>query len=581
MVTDTEGAQLDAVALNDAEPGAEVVLLKGKLAKLPPGEYTVSAEIAHGKTHRASVPLTVHASAEHEVVIGQNGGLRVDGEPFVPVGWFTPYPPDYDEYRSEGYNFLTDYNAPFRTVEVEREQYLDEAARRGLKTMIYPWPRKLHYAPYSDHLRNREAEALAMIRKRVAALRDHPGLLAWYMADEPGSQPETVHLVRQIYETVRAADPYHPCVILSDKPDKAKAHAGNGDILVADPYPGFIRGGRSARAIDIVWRDTGTWSDFAGLKPVWVTPQGHDLAVYGSAGHRAPNFVEIRNMAYQSLCAEARGWLWFRWRFGMNWPVVKIGTAYVGRELLALQGFILASESPARGDVKVAAPDGFCWSLREAAGQTMLAVVNTRYEPIEFVLDGLPLSGALRVVSEDSTVTCHRGRLADRLPPVGARVYTSAPLFAGERRLRDVQGEIDTAIAARGRAGNLAWVGRGVQAAGSSTSVYYAIDGCRALGSYRFHIGQNDGVQEPPYWLELTFPRSVTIARAVLYGSPLTASLHVPAAGKWRKIAAITIDEQEGTTSFAPVKTQKLRLESRNKPSICELEVYGPGGATR
>lgn len=576
---DPEQREIDLARVPKPESGVEVTLLQDRLMELPPGAYTVEARLTAEREHTASVPLTVHPPCKREVVVDQAGGLRIDGKPFLPVGWFTPYPKDYDEYAGEGYSFLTDYNAPFRSLQEQREQYLDEAAKRNLMTMVYPWPRKLHYAPYSKFVREQEGEALAMIRERVEAWRYHPSLLAWYMADEPGADPETVRVLRRIYETVRAADPYHPCVILSDKPDKAEAHAANGDILVADPYPGFIRGGNSARAIGVVGEDTRTWQRFAGLKPVWITPQGHDLAVYGQAGHRAPDFREVRNMAYQAACAGAKGWLWFRWVFGRHWPAVKVGTSYVGRELLALGRFHLAPESPRAGRVTVEGGADVCWSLREAGQELLLMVVNTRYEPVEFAIAGLPGTGRLRVVSEDRTIECGGGRLSDRLPPAGVRLYTTAPLFDGERGLSSVQAEIEAAVAARGVPGNLAWVGHGVRARGSSPSAYYAIDGCRK--GYSFRVDDRSGATQPPYWLELVFTDPVTVARAVLYGSTMEADLQVEADGGWLETAVVRVQEGKGEARFTPVRTTKVRVETRDNLVLSEIELYGLEGKAR
>ena len=139
-VLDPQGKALDASVIDGfASRGTETVLLENSLTGLPSGSYTISAELHDGhETRKTRVPLTVHGPADREVIIDETGGVRIDGKPFLPVGWFTPYPPSYDEYASEGYTFLTDYGAPWRSVQEERE-YLDQAAQRRLLTMIYPF----------------------------------------------------------------------------------------------------------------------------------------------------------------------------------------------------------------------------------------------------------------------------------------------------------------------------------------------------------------------------------------------------------------------------------------------------------
>ena len=46
-------------------------------------------------------------------------------------------------------------------------------------------------------------EEAAGLRERVRALKDHPGVFAWYMADEPELRPALVERCRKLYETVR------------------------------------------------------------------------------------------------------------------------------------------------------------------------------------------------------------------------------------------------------------------------------------------------------------------------------------------------------------------------------------------
>ncbi len=49
-----------------------------------------------------------------------------------------------------------------------------------------------------------------MLRREVEMFRDHPALLAWYIADEPDAQDLPADSLRAVYRLIKELDPYHP-----------------------------------------------------------------------------------------------------------------------------------------------------------------------------------------------------------------------------------------------------------------------------------------------------------------------------------------------------------------------------------
>ena len=64
-----------------------------------------------------------------------------------------------------------------------------------------------------DWQRPLNAEEKDTLRRRIAELKDHPALWAWYLADEPELTPALPQRMREIYQIIRDEDPYHPLAV--------------------------------------------------------------------------------------------------------------------------------------------------------------------------------------------------------------------------------------------------------------------------------------------------------------------------------------------------------------------------------
>lgn len=51
---------------------------------------------------------------------------------------------------------------------------------------------------------------MQLLRDEIRALKDHPAILSWYVADEPEGQGISAETLEEIYDVIRAEDPYHP-----------------------------------------------------------------------------------------------------------------------------------------------------------------------------------------------------------------------------------------------------------------------------------------------------------------------------------------------------------------------------------
>ena len=110
---------------------------------------------------------------------------------------------------------------------------LDGAAKRGVSMLIIPWSDKggleAGVPEMSDVVRKQVSE-------KVNLFKDHPGLLGWYMADEPEINGVTASLLRDMYELIVELDAYHPCSVLNNSLAGITRYTEGADISMPDPY---------------------------------------------------------------------------------------------------------------------------------------------------------------------------------------------------------------------------------------------------------------------------------------------------------------------------------------------------------
>ena len=200
--------------------------------------------------------------------------LLHNGEPFLPIGWFV-IPVEEMARPHCPYTAGQDYGAYWRSVEKNREM-LDACAAAGKVLTIYPYPSPKMFDPASvwgQPLSDEEAEDL---RQRAHALKDHQGLFAWYMADEPEVGSALPERMRRIYEVVTEEDPYHPCIMLNDTiaidiRTAATCHARPVSVLCevrlprrssrrCAPCRPATRPRRAARPVDYAAGNCGDWA---------------------------------------------------------------------------------------------------------------------------------------------------------------------------------------------------------------------------------------------------------------------------------------------------------------------------------
>ena len=567
------GAQSPAAAVPVARaqprPAAPEVKMALPADKLEVGDYRLivtlmdkGGQVVHSahKTLRKLPP----APNGQEWRLDEHSVLLRNGQPFMPFGWFSQPPATFA--AADGYNVLQSYSKEYFSEEVVRE-WLDEVVKQGAVATFSPYSRA--FMNRDDDVKRplNDAERQELTR-RVRALMDHPGLFAWYMADEPELRPVLPQRAQEIYEVVRDTDPYHPCIMLNDTIAGIARYERGGDVLMPDPYPCFLKGGLAASPIEKTSHFMQAIRDATGgRKAAWVTPQGFNYGDYGKTGNRGPTLTELRNQAVQAVVGGGTGFIWYTHSQINNYPDLRLGMPFVARELHDLQAAVLAPDAPGVVTVTAPKPEHLHVCARRVGDDLFVFAVNTATEPQDVTITfsrAATAKGApamLAVVSEARSVKLGGGAFTDRFDTYGSHVYTTRAALANREPLQQALAAIAKAEGERKKPGNLAFEDSGVRVVVSS-GAQYGNTPERVVDGITEHMGWTAKEAKGEQWLQLIWPAEQQIGRVVVYSTSLAeADVQVPgaAAGEWRTVGKLS-GAGPLTASFAAVPTKTLRL---------------------
>jgi len=391
---------------------------------LPPSYYPIKANItAGGKNtdYTAKTTLRILTYKSNEVKIDHfTGGLIVNKRDFFPFGFYTytPVHPTLPEEEAvKGFNMISPYQKILPSSFSGRKEYMDRCAQLGMK---------VHYNLLSVSGGggvSSKIEGMSDKKKRellvseIQAFKDHPALLAWYIADEPNGYKLEPDSLLTIYRLIKKLDPWHPVSVVFMAPFmSSRRYADVLDIVMADPYP--VPTSPVSMVGDVARQ---LRSEFSGRKPVWMVPQAFGGGEWWS---REPTLQELRAMTYQSVIYGATGIQYFV-RQGLNlFPKSAATWAECGRmavEMAELTPWLLSFEETiaARSDsrdviVRTAIHDG----------QLMIMAANTKNAPIRAGLSfSRAFTGKGKVLFENRTININSGNFTDYLPALGTQVY--------------------------------------------------------------------------------------------------------------------------------------------------------------
>jgi len=378
---------------------------------------------------RTDLPLLCAEGPQPLAAIGDNNELLLEGKPTFPLGFYSTLPEDFKQFKADGFNTVLTYGSDVEGCAGMGQQ----AHEAGLKLIV---------SALRPAVAKRDAES---VRKATERLGDIPGIIGYYLWDEPSpAQPDaSPQSMRWLYEQAMEADPSRITCTVFCRPSEFRLYADTTDVYLVDPYPTHY--GREADLTMVA-----EWVDRAreavdDRKPVWLVPQAFDHLL-GPGTYRMPTLQEQRSMCYLGLTHGAKGIIWFVYtgycihsdelakKQGTDHAWVYRGTIphclplrYEGikrivAEVNELSPVLLSPDPPQTQRITSGAAEIHCL-LKSHGGAIYLFAVNAKDRPAQLACELPGIQGRGEVLWEGRTVDLREGTLEDSFKPYEVHVY--------------------------------------------------------------------------------------------------------------------------------------------------------------
>ena len=353
-----------------------------------------------------------------------------DGEKHIfPFGIYQVKPEDYAKVKAAGFNMVHQYTWEGSQDDEKARAYLDGVHAAGL-TAFVGFDR-------GGHSKNGLVQMnYAHVAHRLAALRDHPGLLAWYLFDEPDLPHQYVapRNMQAWYRFIKALDPYHPVIVtLACRGSIAKYGKGCYDVYWTMAY-----------------RDTDYITELIERHQKQLGPDRPHLVILHSydrdqrskmaAGEPVdeaafqPDLRLFRANAYMALVYNSSGlcWWWYgdggrRFLSVGDVPAAWGWLSQVVAEVRQLLPVLTAEGEILPVSVTCDPPDAKAraWAKKTASGITVIAVSADaeREATLTIRSDAFPGAAGISVKFEGRELKLSNRSITDRFAPNETHVY--------------------------------------------------------------------------------------------------------------------------------------------------------------
>ena len=344
---------------------------------------------------------------KRRVAIDDRMRTVVDGKPFFPLGMYWPKVTQerLDVYTNSPFNFIMPYNDT-------RRESLDLCHKAGIMVACH-----LSGCACVARLSPEKREAAERhYTDEMMSLKDHPAVLAWYLADE--LHLDFAAFLAARHRNFHAIDPDHPTWIVLDKVRHVRGLMDGFDVIGVDPYPIGNRGWptETTLALPTEWTRQTAEAMF-GFRPMWIVPQAFDWSWYPKGKEKAmahvekrlPTRAELSGMTWQAIAAGANGLCYYS--FGSLLGNLK-GAAFdaawadvvaVAHEVKTLESILLSDPGPVLQRV----PKGLVARTWAGGPEDHLLVVNSTSESVKAEL-ALPFANVNDPLKFDLSPLGHR-----------------------------------------------------------------------------------------------------------------------------------------------------------------------------
>ncbi len=341
-----------------------------------------------------------------------------------PLGIYQVREHDLERVRKAGFDLVHNYQWEGSQDDEAARRYLDAVHRAGLRAFI------------GFDRGNSSGNGLVQgnfghVARRIAALRDHPGLFAWYLFDEPDLDHQYIPpgVLQRFYHFIKALDPDHPVIVTLAKKNSVGRYGKCYDVYWSMVYR------KTSQLADRLAQHR---SEVAGeplMAIVHCYDQVQSRKTDGTFDDSKfwPDAKALRANALMSVVRGTSGlvWWWFgdhkkKWLATPDVPPMWTAHKRLLSELRGISPMLLAAGKEEPVTVVSAPPEANVQArLRTVDDSLILIVVNPSEKEAVVRITSPVLRGfkRLRLRSGKRIVEIKGGELSDSLAPLAAHIY--------------------------------------------------------------------------------------------------------------------------------------------------------------
>lgn len=411
---------------------------------LSDGKNSVQIKLSYpGGDTTATVVMEKLAPKANQVRIDNLTGVVYSADmPMIPSGFYCYSPIQkglLEEEIVRGMNLYSPYQKVEGKTLPERLWYMDRCAELGFKVNYNLLSIAGGGGVGGAKSKNMsQDEKWKLLDQEIKAIKDHPALLSWYIADEPDGQGVEPETLEAIYDRIKSIDPYHPITVVIMSAGPGRRFANSCDIIMCDSYP--VPNSPADEVVDAV---QGLRNELRYEKAIWYVPQTFGG---GEWWPREPTAAEIRMMTWGSVLAGARGFQAFI-RHGLNgfpknqymWEVYTKAC----REIQEITPFLTdgIESKPELWSSPNSRIDAVQYDLD---GRQVVVVVNRHNTPAEFKVAVDNSSSEVYALFDNYQVPLFGNTFSSMLEPFAVKVFlltadkAEIAALKGERKLSNI-----------------------------------------------------------------------------------------------------------------------------------------------
>ncbi|HWL51300.1 MAG TPA: sugar-binding protein [Chthoniobacteraceae bacterium] len=424
-------------------------------------------------------------------------------------------------------------------------------------------------------------------RASIRRMKGNPGVIAYYLADEPELNQQNPRRLRQVADLYRQGDPYKPVVIVNNTYNGLIDYLETSDISMPDRYPVFRKNSGSSASIGAIELHlVAVPLGRSSYRARWATLQAFDYSMVNIPDARGPTAREMRAQQVSALIGGATGITWYPQKNVYDLPGVLSSLVYLEKEFR----WVFETRQQVLPRAAAEHPGLQCAILEGAAGP-MILVVNSEWKQVQARI-GDPLLKTIarwKQVGSGNALATQEGALSFRL-----EAHEATILIPDSMEMPDLDWPAVEQAEARINAGamvegNVAHRSTGTVAVPFPEAATYpdvamaVVDGMkspRANGYAWRPFKGGEGV-------ELRFTAPKRPRRVVIHGTNFTKGrIEIREGGEWKKVASFDrpLSDEPLEMTLPGEATRQLRFLGQemaphhalfsSQVKIAEIEVY-------